>query len=202
MTNEATDNPRQSGFDADVDFQTPPGTGTFGMMLFLMSLTMLFAASLIAYGIIRSRVEGIDVALPLPLWFSTGVLVVSSAFLHYAVLSLRAGHLKAFKLGLLLAFLLGVAFCAIQAPGLYALVAQHEAAREGNVYLFALIVFLVVVHGLHVIGGLLPMAVVLRKAFSEHYGPDNSEPVRRLTMYWHFLDGVWVVMFSTFLVLG
>ncbi|MFG0252255.1 MAG: heme-copper oxidase subunit III [Phycisphaerales bacterium JB038] len=202
MTNEANDNTTTVDSDSSADFERPPGTGTFGMVLFLMSLTMLFGASLIGYGIIRGRVEGIEVVLPLPLWFSTGVLVVSSAFLHYAGLSLRAGHLKAFKMGLLIALLLGVAFCVVQAPGLYGLVSQHEAARESNVYLFALIVFLVIVHGLHVIGGLLPMAVVLSKAFAEHYGPNNAEPVRRLTMYWHFLDGVWMVMFSTFLVLG
>ncbi len=195
--------PIGTDYDAARDFETPPGTGAFGMVLFLASLSMLFGAGLLGYGIIRSRVEGVDlVGLPLPLWFSTGLLVTSSAFLHYAVLSLKAGHLGAFRTGLLVTFLLGLAFCVVQAPGLYEMVSMHRAAAESHVYLFALIVFLVIVHGLHVIGGLLPMAVVARKAFNDHYGPENREPVHHLAMYWHFLDVVWMVMFSTFLVLG
>jgi heme/copper-type cytochrome/quinol oxidase subunit 3 len=202
--NATSDNPNQQAeYDVSDDFQPPAGTGTFGMVLFLMSLTMLFAAGLIGYIIIRSRAEGVDiVGLPLSLWLSTGLIVTSSAFLHYANLSLKAGHDTAFRMGLLVTFLLGLGFAAAQAPGLSSLIETHQAAAEANVYLFSLIVFLVIVHGLHVVGGLIPMAVTLRKAFNDHYGPDNSEPVHRLTMYWHFLDVVWVVMFSTFLVLG
>lgn len=202
MTNTSQDSSTRSGLSAEKKLDLPPGAGTFGMVLFLASLTMLFAASLVGYGIIRSGTEGAEISLPLVLWFSTGVLLISSAFLHYASLSLRAGNFAGFRRGLLVTLLSGLAFCALQMPGLLSLIGEHHSAVEADFYLYAFVVFLVIVHALHVIGGLIPMAITLSKAMNDYYSASNSEPIRRLSMYWHFLDAVWIVMFSAFLVLG
>ncbi|MCZ6542722.1 MAG: cytochrome c oxidase subunit 3, partial [Planctomycetota bacterium] len=57
------------------------------------------------------------------------------------------------------------------------------------------------VHALHVIGGLIPLAAVTIRSFRNRYSSTDHAAVRYCAMYWHFLDGVWIVLFAT-LMLG
>lgn len=181
----------------------PAGASIFGMFLLLASLTMLFLAGVVGYVIIRLRTEGVSVEIPIGLWISTLIIVVSSAALHYSELSIKADHARAFRNAMIGTLGLGVIFVAIQGPCLYALVSQHQdAVEQQGVYVYALIVFLIVLHALHVVGGVIPMAITAAKAAQGRYSSTNREAVRRLSMYWHFLGVVWIVLFSAFLLLG
>jgi cytochrome c oxidase subunit III len=50
-------------------------------------------------------------------------------------------------------------------------------------------------HALHVVGGLVPLALVTIAAFQDMYGPKKNAAIRYTAMYWHFLDAVWCVLF-------
>lgn len=195
----------------------PRRVGTFGMFLFLAALGMLFAASILGYILIRLRIANptLDPAtgdpvrpamelgaidIPLILWLSTALMVVSSITLHWAGLSVVIERQRNFRRGMTLTFVLGLLFLIVQGPALAELV-QRQAVTD-NVRLYYLALVLIVLHGLHVIGGLIPLGVLVRNAFLGKYDHEHSHPVTLFAMYWHFLLIVWIVMFMAMQWLG
>ncbi|HOA73049.1 MAG TPA: heme-copper oxidase subunit III [Phycisphaerae bacterium] len=184
-----------------LDDRLPPDTGTFGLSLFLVSLSVLFAASLLAYGIIRSSAVGRGVSygtlhVPSALWLSTAVILASSVSIHLALGAVRTGRQHTFRRAMVVTAILGLAFLIVQAPSLYRLLQSHEAFRDRNIYLYGLILMLIGLHALHVIGGLMPLGVVTGRALQGRYHAGRYEGVRYCAMYWHFLDVVWLFMFG------
>ncbi len=67
-------------------------------------------------------------------------------------------------------------------------------------HLYGLIFFMIMLHALHVVGGFVALVRVVDGAARRRYHHEQFHPVRQLAMYWHFLDGVWVIMFSMLLI--
>ena len=166
----------------------------FGMRLLLLSLGILFAAALAGYLIIRSRAEvwpppG-SPELPGGLWVSTAILVVLSAVLVMAVGRARAGRASETSRLLAAATALGAAFLVAQAANWLRLAGSGE--RTMLVFGFWL---LTVLHALHVLGGLLPLAITTARAARGRYLND-PEPVELVSSYWHFLGITWLAIFA------
>jgi cytochrome c oxidase subunit 3 len=174
------------------------GAGTLGVALLILSLSVLFIASMIAYLVIRARAQvwpPPDMPrLPAGLWVSTIILLTSSGTVHWALRSVRLDRQGAFRVAMLLTTLLGIAFLVSQTINWIALIQAHVTPRL-NLYAFSFFV-LTALHGLHVIGGLVPLVVVTRRSFQGRYSSTFYAGVRYCTMYWHFLDVVWLVMFT------
>jgi cytochrome c oxidase subunit 3 len=174
------------------------GTGIsprrLGLRLLLLSLGILFAAALAGYLIIRSRAQvwppPDSPALPGGLWVSTAMLVVLSAVLAMAVSRARAG--RASDTGRLLASAtaLGAAFLVAQAANWLRL----DAAAERTMLVFGFWM-LTVLHALHVLGGLVPLAITAARAGRGRYLND-PEPVEMVANYWHFLGVTWLAIFA------
>lgn len=79
---------------------------------------------------------------------------------------------------------------------------ESDDPAKNQHFLYLLILVLVVVHAAHLIGGLIPLAIVTYNAMRNRYDHEYHAGVTHLAMYWHFLDAVWMVMFSTFVVLN
>lgn len=184
----------------------PPGTAIFAMWLFLMALVMLFAGSILAFLYYRfflldtSQVRGEDLGLPWGLWVSTAVILLSSYTIHRALQNVRAERQTAFRNAMSLTLMLGVAFLVVQAPSLATLIQEHWVLIERNITLFGLVFMLILLHALHVIGGVIPLVVVTIKAHAGRYDHEHHNPVKLVAMYWHFLDIVWIVMFIVLLL--
>jgi len=187
--------------------------GRFGMALFIVSLAVLFAASLVGYVVIRLYADTWpDDLPPLPrtLWLSTLVLAVSSWTMQAALNAIRGGdgaRLKRMMLATTLfagVFLLLQAFCwSVWFTELEEFwPAAHLEDAEAGVHRWALTSFYVLtgLHALHVIGGLLPMIVVTARAFADRYSAKRYNGVHYCMMYWHFLGVVWVILFLTLLI--
>jgi heme/copper-type cytochrome/quinol oxidase subunit 3 len=190
-----------------LDDRLAPDVGLFGLKIFLASLTVLFAASLVAYVLIRTTAQGRGLAfgtlhLPTTLWFSTVIIIASSFTIHRALQSVRSGRQPAFRRAMVLTAVLGLAFLAIQVPSLYLLLQRHEAQRANNVFLYGLILMLIALHAFHVIGGLIPLGVVTSRALQGRYHAGRYEGVQYCSLYWHFLDVVWLAMFAVLFVTG
>lgn len=195
----------------------PPGTHALGMWLFLAALFMLFIAGLLVYIIVRVTgttgsthpITGEAIAptapplhtidMPLILWLSTGAILISSYTIHRALDNVVHERQDRFRQALLATLLLAVPFFLAQGAGLATLLGR---AAEGGAVLQNAIVFLIIVHALHLLCGLVPLGVIIRRANRGRYDHEYYTPVKNLALYWHFLDGVWLVMFATFLVLG
>jgi cytochrome c oxidase subunit 3 len=183
--------------------------GVFGVRLFIVSLSMLFGASLLAFVIIRVQLEQKHLwpenlpDLPPLLWLSTGVLLVSSVTMQWALAGVRAGQSDSLRIGMALTMVLGAAFLMIQAR-CWLIWTEPISQRwmESDEYRFALTSFYILtgLHALHVIGGLVPMAIVTRNAFVGMYSAEHYAGVRYTAMYWHFLGAVWIVLYAAILL--
>ncbi|MGB0768933.1 MAG: cytochrome c oxidase subunit 3 [Phycisphaeraceae bacterium] len=202
---------------AGVPHVVPPGTHALGMWLFLAALAVLFVAGMLAYVIVRimgttgvvNPVTGESLPptapplhtldIPLVLWLSTGAILLSSYTIHRAVENIVHERQDRFRQALIATILLSVPFFLAQFAGLATLLGR---AGEGGTPLQYAIFVLIVIHGLHVVGGMIPLAVITRQAHAGRYDHEYHAPVKSLALYWHFLDAVWLIMFATFLVLG
>jgi cytochrome c oxidase subunit 3 len=172
------------------------------MRILVLALSMLFAASIIGYLVVRSRATAWPPPgmprLPSTLWISTLILLVSSATMQFAVRAARAGRQTGLRWGMLLTTLLGVAFLISQTLNWFALVAVNLTART-NLYGFTFFV-LTGLHAAHVIGGIIPLAVVSTRAWRGRYSAEFHPGVEYCKIYWHFLDVVWLVMFTILVI--
>lgn len=180
-----------------------PAFRSFGMWLFIASLVMLFGASLIGYLIVRLTSEAAPPAgffsVPIGFYFSTVALLASGVAIECAA---RAISLSARRRALLAAAVCSGLFVLMQGPPLARLYAEHEQATAAAyaVGLYGLVLTLIVVHALHVIGGLIPLAVLCRDQLSPNRPDPAPETLRAVALYWHFLDAVWLTMLATFIL--
>lgn len=176
------------------------------MWLVLASLSMLFGASMLGYAIIRLGSPSMPaerfLQLPWPLWISTTLVIAASFTIHQALRAVQHERQGALRRYLLLTTILAVAFVAVQIPSLVQMLMSHESLRAGGVHLYGLVFTLVVVHAAHVLGGVIALGLIIRKAFRGGYDHENHVGVYHTALYWHFLDIVWLVMFGTMLALG
>lgn len=190
------------------DFRVPAGTATVGMWLFLASLAMLFLSGMLGYVFIRltGRFQPAlgSVSLPWLLWISTAVVLAGSVTIHLAIGAIRLERQAETRRWLWATLAISVLFCLVQVPGLYELLSKHATVRtaESPNHIYGLIFVFILVHALHVVGGVAGLAFVALKAARGGYDHENYAGIKHSAMYWHFLDIVWIVMFGIMLALG
>jgi len=182
--------------------RVPPAAATVGMWLFLAALTMLFGATMIGYAIIRSRSTSAaalgTLHLPPLLWLSTAVMLLASVTIHRALSAVRLERQAQFRQELVLTCGLAALFVIVQTPSMWQLLHSHSiaaATTPQGIRLYQLIFSLILIHALHVLGGIVGLAVTTAHAFQHRYDHEHYNGVKHAAMYWHFLDGVWIVMF-------
>lgn len=172
-----------------------PDLGKYGMGILILSLSILFAASMVAYLVVRTRAgAGWRPAgmphLPAGLWLSTAIIIALSVAIEAGQRDIRRGERERLARAMGIAFLLGIAFLINQAVNWRVLI-----AAKGSLYGFTFFM-LTGLHAAHVIGGLIPLGVVTRRAREGRYTRIFHPGVSYCTMYWHFLAVVWIVMFT------
>jgi cytochrome c oxidase subunit III len=172
-----------------------------GMLLFIVSEVMVFGAFFTAYFFIR--VSSGDpwpapgTTLPvIPTLFNTFILVSSSVTMHWALRGIQTGNRRALKAGMLLTFLMGCTFLFIQINE-YANIgfAPQDAAQQTIFY------SLTGLHGCHVFIGLCLLLFVTIRSFRGHYSPEEHRGVEIPGIYWHFVDIMWIIVYTTVYVI-
>ncbi len=172
-----------------------------GMLLFIASEVMLFGSFFTAYFFIR--VAG-DEPWPLPPFhlpvfvagLNTAILVTSSFTMHWALQSIKRGNRAGLQAGMVLTFLMGLTFLLTQATE-YARVgfSPHDGAFGTIFYC------LTGLHGAHVFIGLMILLFVTIRSFRGHFTPEEHHGVEIGGIYWHFVDVMWIVVYSTIYIL-
>lgn len=183
------------------EFERRISAGQLGLLILLISLSMLFAATVVGFLVIRYRTVGWANGLPsLPsgLWVSTAMLLVVSGLLHLSVRAARAGDDSRLLSALLGAMGFAVIFLLTQGLNWWHMVAAEMPPDIANLYAFTFYL-LTGTHAAHVIGGLVPLAVTLVNARAGRYRPESHEGVRLTAQYWHFLDVVWLILLAVML---
>src|ERR1700751_660449 len=133
--------------------------------------------------------------------FYTICLLSSSITIHLAGKLLEGGRRSAFLLFWLLTIVLGALFLYGTGQEWHRLIYEHGLTISTN--LFGTTYYsLVGLHAFHVTAGLILLSIVLFFGLAGRVGPEQSARVDVLSMYWHFVDAVWVVVFSVVYVLG
>jgi cytochrome c oxidase subunit 3 len=138
--------------------------------------------------------------LETPIFF-TVCLLSSSLTIHLASKLLERGNRRAF-LGLwFLTIVLGGLFLFGTGQEWHRLIYEHGLTISTN--LFGTTYYsLVGLHATHVTAGLIMLSIVLLFGLAGRVGPEQSTRVDVLSMYWHFVDAVWVVVFTVVYILG
>ncbi len=172
-----------------------------GMLLFIISEIMVFGAFFTAYFFIRIAQgdpwPATGTTLPVSVaGVNTAILVSSSFTIHWAEQSIKRGNRFGLKAGMLVTFLLGCSFLFIQINE-YANIgfAPQDAAQQTIFY------SLTGLHGAHVFIGLLLLLFVTIRAFRGHYSPEEHRGVEIPGIYWHFVDIMWIVVYTTVYIL-
>ena len=172
-----------------------------GMLLFIISEIMLFGAFFTAYFFIRvvgeadwpAQGEHLPVAIA---GVNTAILLSSSFTMHWTLEGARNENRNALKMGILTTFLLGLTFLTIQINEYIHIGFSPADNAQGTIFYC-----LTGLHGAHVFIGLTLLAMVTIRAFRGHYSAKEHRGVEVPGIYWHFVDIMWIFVFSTLYVL-
>jgi cytochrome c oxidase subunit III len=167
-----------------------------GIVVLFVSLSMLFGGALVAFLWVRltnTDWRGGLPGLPLGMGACTALLLGVSGSMHWALAAVRENRvqtlLKALRLGLCFAG----AFLFVQAINWRAMSAAEMAPHGSTLYPFTFFM-LTGLHAAHVVFGLVPHLVVMRRASEQAYSSSQHQGVRFCAQYWDYLGVVWIVL--------
>jgi cytochrome c oxidase subunit 3 len=172
-----------------------------GMLLFIISEVMLFGAFFTAYFFIRvvngdpwpAQGEELPVAVA---GTNTAILLSSSFTMHWALEGARNENRRALRAGLLTTFLLGLTFLTVQVNEYVHIGFSPQDNAQGTIFYG-----LTGLHGAHVFVGLTLLFFAVTRAYRGHYTAKEHRGVEVPGIYWHFVDVMWIIVFTTIYVL-
>jgi len=195
------------------------GNPVLGMLLFITSEVMFFAGLFAAYFSIRAGytevVNGIathvwpptkfaDLLHPLPLITASGalnlilpatiILVLSSFTCQLGLNAIKRDDRRGFMRAFAITLAMGVTFLLMQAFDYSVL--MHEGLTMGATTFGTTYFTLTGFHGAHVFGGILMLSVVVYRGMAGQFSGRHHDMVEATSLYWHFVDVVWVLLFS------
>ena len=183
--------------------QTLPARGPVAMFGLIAAESAIFTIFVVAYifyiGKSQTGPQPKDV-LEAPIFFSI-CLLSSSLTIHRAVEALRKGKSRSFGSWWGLTILLGAIFLLGTASEWHRLITQYGLTISTN--LFGTTYYsLVGLHGFHVVVGLIGLITVMAFTLLGKVGSQHAPRAYVLSLYWHFVDIVWVVVFTVVYVIG
>jgi len=180
-----------------------PSRGIVGMVCLILAESAIFIIFVVAYVFYLGKsLTGPTPheVLKLPI-VSTICLLSSSVSVHFAVSTLHHAKRSMCSLWLAITVLLGSIFLGSTAYEWYDLIYHDGLTLQTN--LFGTTFYsLVGLHASHVIVGLLMLTIALIFSLRGQLEPKHTERLEVLSIYWHFVDAVWVVVFSVVYVFG
>ncbi|NCF18992.1 MAG: cytochrome c oxidase subunit III [Haliea sp.] len=194
--------PLPAGGSVDEEVADPQAAARLALRFVLAIVGVLFFLFIITF-LSRSQYPDFEALSGAPwqpftdasrLWFNTGVLAVASLAMQISLVSARRQRLNAAVVGLSAAVFFTIGF----------LLAQYELwlhlqsmgfymnSNPANSYFY----LLTAVHGLHLVGGLLVLAHVVFRIWYDEELATLAGPLQLCAVYWHFLFGVWLVLFA------
>ena len=172
----------------------------FALLLACASMVMMFAGLTSAYLVRQAAGNWLEFQLPVIFSVNTGVILLSSIFLHASYQSFRKGKENRYRWFLLVAVLLGFGFLVLQYQGWLELqkIGIELSTNPSGSFVYAISG----IHAAHVLGGIAALVMALVHAFVLPYKVTTQRKLRfELTLiYWHFVDLLWVYLFVFLLI--
>ena len=162
----------------------------------VISIVMLFAAFTSAYVVRRDSNDWQHFELPEMFYISTAIILLSSASMNWAQSAIKKNNLNNAKTALLLTLFLGIAFAFSQYLAWGQLHKNNiffmgKSSHAAGSFLY----FITLMHVLHVLGGLIALLITFFKASLKKYSATDYLGIQLCSIYWHFLDVLWIYLF-------
>lgn len=191
--NDVTTPHHQVDHQAEADDRT-----MFGFWIYLMTDLLMFAVLFAVFAVLRDSTDGgppasellnPDIAL-----IGTLLLLTSSFTVGIGMIVARQKQVSKALAWFGATFLLGVAFMGLELYEFYELV-HHGHTMQTNAFLSAFFVLLST-HGIHIIGGLIWLGIIMVYIIKRGLTHSNIRKLALLSLFWHFLDIVWIFIFT------
>jgi cytochrome c oxidase subunit 3 len=178
----------------------------FMLYLGMLGSILIFVMFSFIYLMRKSDAEWANFQLPVAFWLSTGAILLSSLALHGANMAFRRERFVQYKWLIGTTLALGMAFIGLQYVGWEEMQRMDVLLRNNTAGAFIYVI--TGVHLLHIMGGLFLLAITFINAvrrttyvdaFVYSVNPPNQLKLKLVTVYWHFVDALWVYLFLFFL---
>jgi len=177
---------------------------TFGFWVYLMTDCILFASLFATYAVLHTNTyggPGAAALFSLPFVLTETLILLTSSFTTgLAMLAAHRGRSKQVMLWLTITFALGIAFLVMEVSEFRSLVQEGNSWQRSG-FLSAFFT-LVGTHGLHITTGLIWMSVLVAKILRRGLTGANLRRLTLLSMFWHFLDIIWIFIFTIVYLMG
>jgi cytochrome c oxidase subunit 3 len=174
----------------------------FMLYLGIIGSSLLFFFIVLVF--ITKEVSNQQISLKIPgvFWASTAIILTSSSTLHWANKAFKEDRFRSYRLNISLTFICGIGFMVLQAIGWQQMIQRGITMSNNTGGMF--IYILSGLHVVHALGGIIALGVANRDAFKrmeyiESYvysvNPPNQLKLRLISIYWHFIDALWLVLF-------
>lgn len=184
----------------------------FALWVAMGSIAMMFAGLTSAYVVKQAAGNWRTYQLPMVFWVSTLVIILSSVTIALGLHAFRQRQMPRYKMLISLTLVLGLAFAGLQYLGFYQLATQPQplilngeeqgrlapvtvSGNPAESFLYAI----AGVHLLHILGGVVALAIVFFRAFRKRVKVYNTTGLEIVAGYWHFVDVLWIYLFVFFL---
>lgn len=165
----------------------------FILWLFIVSIVMIFAGLTSAYIVRQGDGNWLEFSLPVELWYSSVIILLSSVSMQWAHYSAKKDNLNNLKIAMLITSLLGIAFVVSQFQVWEVLTAMQVkfSGNPSGSFLYVL----TGVHVFHLVTGILFVLIVLVQTFRYKVHSRKMVQIDMCNTYWHFLDALWIYLF-------
>ncbi len=168
----------------------------FTLWVALGSIIMMFAGLTSAYVVKRDQPGWTTFFIPSAFWYSTAAIVISSLTIQMALKAFKDREMLRYRSLMSVTALLGLLFIGLQWAGFRAIwdsgINFHGSGGGQFLYIIAGL------HAVHVLGGIIPLLIMVGKAYATKVRSYNSVPVEIMSTYWHFVDLLWLYLFIFF----
>ena len=169
----------------------------FAMWIAIGSIIMMFGGLTSGYIVRKAQGNWQSFDLPAEFYASTVAILLSSLTLIVALRSFRDRKMQLHRSMVTLTLILGLAFTVLQYIGFADL--YHQLKWSNNVS-FQYLIVIVLVHALHIIGGVVALFILFFKTFSRRTKTYSSTGLEIVSTYWHFVDILWIYLFLFFVM--
>ncbi|QHT69544.1 heme-copper oxidase subunit III [Rhodocytophaga rosea] len=173
----------------------------FMLIVGIVGIVFLFLTLSLLYLLRKSSTDWVAFHIPLIFWVSTGMILLSSITLHQAIIYFKREHFRRYRWSMGITLLLGVLFICTQLLGWWQLTSEGIGMKTpAGAFLY----MLTGLHILHILGGIVFLSVAFVHAvkrpqyvdsFVYSVNPPNLLRLQLGTVYWHFVDGLWIYLF-------
>jgi cytochrome c oxidase subunit III len=166
----------------------------FMLWLAIVSIMMMFAGWTSGYLVRKAEGRWHEFEMPQIFWYSTGILLISSISMIFAVRAAKKDKFNTLKTAISITFVFGLAFLVTQILGFSDLI-QNKLFFAGSDVASSWLYALIGLHAAHVISGLVVLLISLVSSFKFNSESKNLLRIELCATYWHFLDLLWLYLF-------